>query len=144
MSVKKSVEELIEQVTQSLIAGEFVVTRIDDYTTKLEKDGETLEIWTASNWDGCKVYRAFAGLSFPDFKTDEIKKQVFKIATTKTLYMLKLKLEEATANAKEASDRYNRLEEVVANIVDEMDEFNANELKKSADKKLESNETTIK
>jgi hypothetical protein len=140
MSVKKSVEELIEQVTQSLITGEFVVTRIDDYTTKLEKDGESLEIWTASNWNGCKVYGNFAGLTFPEFKTDEVKKIVFKIATTKTLYMLKIKLEEATTKAKEASDTCNRLEEVVANIVDEIDEFNANEVKKLADEKLESTE----
>jgi len=117
MKIQEKLDELIKNVVDELISGEYVLVEINEYTSRFKKEEEEeIEVWTCNGEDGCKIYGSPNGLNFPPFKTIEIKKEIYKIATTPTMLVLTLRLEKATKNKDESLIKYKTQQEEVEKI----------------------------
>lgn len=120
MDIKKAIDKIKSKVLEELLAGRYKLIEKGEYTSKLEYGKSTLEIWTANGKSSCKIYGEPEGLKFEDNLTDEQKSIVWKIATTKTDYMIKRKLREANKAKKKAFETYKEKRTEVQLLKDQL------------------------
>ena len=112
MSLKKQVEKVIEITFKDLLDGRYKLIEEGRFDNKIEYKGSVLEIWIANGADCCKISSSGTGLNFPEFN-NEMKKVVYKTATTKTDYLFKKKL---TSAKKEQSDCYKQYKDSIEKV----------------------------
>jgi len=126
MNLKEKVNELKDELTRELLAGEYQLVEMGEYTSILKNGNDSLEIWTANGAEGCGIYSNHLGLEMPKFETEEIKEAIFKLATTPTLLMLSIKLDKAKEEKNVALDLYKKSKTKITNILKEIEEFKKN------------------
>lgn len=100
MDIKKQVNRVIDSVIIDLKSGKYKLIEIGQFNSKLKYKDNVLEVWVANEEYGCRISSQINGLNFPEFDP-ETKKLVYKLATTKTLDLLRLELKEAKAKKSE-------------------------------------------
>ena len=127
MSIEKKVNKIVASTIKDLLNGKYKLVEIGDHTSILQYGSNELEVWVANGSSHCKIYSTVNGLEFPEFEED-VRKQVFKLASTKTPYMTLVKLKKARKAHKESYLKYKESVELVKTLKAEYKEANVDQL----------------
>lgn len=105
MNIEKKVKSIVDLTTNDLVNGKYKLVEIGQHTSRLEYGTNAIDVWIANGTDCCRIYSKVNGLEFPEFD-DETKKVVYKLATTKTDYMIKKVLRKARKTHRDSYLKY--------------------------------------
>ena len=105
MNIEKQLTKIIESTINDLTNGKYKLIEIGEYCSKLKYKDNIIEVWIANEEYGCKINSKIKGLEFPELD-DATRKMLYKLATTKTPYMIKNKLKKAKKAHRESYLKY--------------------------------------
>lgn len=105
MNIETKLSKIIENTISDIKNNKYRLIEIGQFDSKIQYKDNVLEVWVANEEYGCKISSRIKGLEFPELD-DETRKMLYKLATTKTPHLIKVKLKEARRAHRELYLKY--------------------------------------